>query len=87
MSDITCTRCHLAKPMMETPPLPTVLGQKLQSEVCAECWADWKRTELMVINEYRLNMMDKGHRETLTKQMKAFFTGDTPKTDYVPETK
>ena len=80
-----CTRCKEEKPMMATPPLPTALGQKLQQEVCASCWADWKRSELMVINEYRLNMMDKEHREFLTKQMKAFIAGETPQTNYTPE--
>ncbi len=39
----------------------------------------------MVINEYRLNMMDKEHRAHLTKQMKAFFAGETPQTNYTPE--
>lgn len=32
--------------------------------------------ELMIINEYRLNMMDKEHRAHLNTQMRAFFRNE-----------
>jgi len=73
MANVTCVRCKDEKPGMDQPPMPTALGQKLQQEVCAACFSEWKTLELKYINEYRLNMMDKQHRTFLTAQMKAFF--------------
>jgi Fe-S cluster biosynthesis and repair protein YggX len=61
---------------MPKPPFPTALGSEIQRDVCPDCFADWKKMELMIINEYRLNMMDKEHRAHLNTQMRAFFRNE-----------
>lgn len=71
-----CLRCQSEKPQMPKPPVPTALGAEIQRDVCADCYADWKNMELMIINEYRLNMMDKEHRGFLNKQMRAYFRNE-----------
>ena len=73
---MNCLRCNKEKPQMPKPPFPTALGLEIQRDVCTECYADWKGMELMIINEYRLNMMDKEARSFLNTQMRAYFRNE-----------
>ncbi len=43
-----------------------------------DCWAEWQRAEVMVINELRLNFMDPAAQETLTRQLREFLLFDPP---------
>ena len=69
---ITCSRCTLQVDAMTQPPLPTPLGHEVQRQVCAACWREWLRTQVILINEYRLNLIDPQARQTLEGQMRAF---------------
>ncbi|HVT57669.1 MAG TPA: oxidative damage protection protein [Thermoanaerobaculia bacterium] len=70
---VACVRCgKSAAPALTRPPLPGALGREIQAQNCADCWAEWTRTEVMVINELRLNFMDPAAQEILTQQMRAF---------------
>ena len=46
--------------------------EEIQAKVCADCWAEWQRAEVMVINELRLNFMDPRALETLEHHMREF---------------
>ena len=46
-------------------PSPARTGREIQARVCADCWAEWRRAEVMVINELRLNFMDPASQEIL----------------------
>ena len=48
------------------------LGQEIARRVCPECWAEWQRTEVMVINELKLNFMEPSSQEILAAHMKQF---------------
>jgi Fe-S cluster biosynthesis and repair protein YggX len=78
---ITCSRCSQEGEAMAQPPMPTALGEELQRRVCPACWRDWLRTQVMLINEYRLNLVDPEARKALEEQMRAFLnlTPSTPK--------
>jgi Fe-S cluster biosynthesis and repair protein YggX len=78
MSDVTCKRCLLTARALPGPPFPGALGAEIQGHVCAECWAQWERTEVMVINELRLNFMDPGAQATLQAHMREFLALDGP---------
>jgi Fe-S cluster biosynthesis and repair protein YggX len=45
--------------------------QELAS-VCAECWSEWEKQEVMVINELRLNFMDPRAAEVLHQKLREF---------------
>lgn len=82
---VACVRCGRAEaPALTRPPLPGKLGLEIREKVCADCWGEWQRVEVMVINELRLNFMDPGAQETLNQHMREFlFTpqgsaGETP---------
>jgi Fe-S cluster biosynthesis and repair protein YggX len=40
--------------------------------VCADCWAEWEKNEVMVINELRLNFMDPKAADVLQRKMLEF---------------
>ncbi|HEV2180594.1 MAG TPA: oxidative damage protection protein [Gemmatimonadaceae bacterium] len=70
--DITCTRCGNTRAGFERPPVPGAIGTRIQTEICAECWAQWLKQQTMLINHYGLNLMDPQARTFLTRNMEAF---------------
>lgn len=56
-SEFVCSRCKRHNPHLGEPPFPTDLGRQIHEEICQSCWRDWMTTSVMVINEYRLNLM------------------------------
>jgi Fe-S cluster biosynthesis and repair protein YggX len=75
---VKCSRCGNEGPRLPRPPLPGRSGQEVQSSVCADCWAEWERAEVMVINELRLNFMDPEAQRVLDRQMREFLFLEPP---------
>jgi Fe-S cluster biosynthesis and repair protein YggX len=73
MANITCTRCSESAPQMEKPPIRGKVGLDIQAAACQECWDEWTSGEVMIINEYRLNLADPEHRKVLYSHMRKFF--------------
>lgn len=71
---VDCTRCGRTAPAITKPTLlPADLARQVEGNVCADCWAEWQRMEVMVINELRLNFMDPKAQDILNEQMREFF--------------
>lgn len=68
----SCSRCGAAGPRLERAPLRGSLGQEILERVCGTCWQAWQNTEVMVINELRLNFMDPAAIDIPTAHMKEF---------------
>jgi Fe-S cluster biosynthesis and repair protein YggX len=78
-ADFHCGRCGRAgAPRLPRPPLPGALGREVQAGVCADCWGEWRRAEVMVINELRLNFMDPAAQEVLNRQLREFLQLPAP---------
>jgi Fe-S cluster biosynthesis and repair protein YggX len=76
---VACARCGRPDaPALARPPLYGEFGRELQQRVCADCWGEWQRMEVMVINELRLNFMDPNAQQILDQQMRQFFLLDAP---------
>jgi Fe-S cluster biosynthesis and repair protein YggX len=72
-STISCSRCHRDAPGLDRrPPLPAPLAEQVLASVCAECWSEWEKNEVMVINELRLNFMDPHAAEVLLQKLREF---------------
>ena len=68
-----CSRCGRADAAaLERPPFPGPLGAEVAGRVCADCWTEWRRVEVMVINELQLNFMDPSAQEVLAAEMRRF---------------
>jgi Fe-S cluster biosynthesis and repair protein YggX len=72
MTDISCSRCGNTRAGFEKPPFPGKIGARVVEEICQDCWAQWNRQQMMLINHYGLNLMDPQARTFLTRQMEAF---------------
>ena len=79
MSEFHCNRCAgtacsdgTACVPMSNPPVKNKYWDKVMSVTCARCWAEWKDMEVKIINEYRLNMLEREHRQMLKKYMTDF---------------
>ena len=72
MADITCSRCGQTRAGLDRIPFPGPIGHRAQAEICAQCWSEWQRQQMMLINHYGLNLMDPQARAFLTKNMEAF---------------
>jgi Fe-S cluster biosynthesis and repair protein YggX len=77
-TNVVCRRCGAEGPQLARRPLPGPAGVEIQSSVCASCWSEWERTEVMVINELRLNFMDPEAQQVLERHMREFLALDPP---------
>ncbi len=72
---------------LDEPPQPDELGQRIFENVSKEAWKMWLSHQIMLINEYRLNLADPKANQFLDEQMEQYFFGggaDMPP-DYVPQ--
>ena len=85
-------QCVLLK--QELPGLPRLvypgaLGQRIYEQVSQQAWQQWLRHQTMLINEYRLSVIEPKARKFLEAEMEKFFFGEgaakpegyTPKSD------
>jgi Fe-S cluster biosynthesis and repair protein YggX len=72
MPDVKCSHCGQTRAGFERPPFPGAIGQRIAGEICQDCWGQWTRQQMMLINHYGLNLMDPQARGFLTKNMEAF---------------
>lgn len=60
---------------LDRPPYPGELGQRIYEQVSKEAWQQWLGHQTMLINEYRLVVIEPEAREFLRQQMEEFFFG------------
>ncbi len=89
MPVIHCSRCRLDKEAVKNTAFYTgEVRDALKAHACEDCWKEWIKMQIMLINEYRLNLMDPRTDEFLSRQLLAFFNlDDTSKVadvQYVP---
>lgn len=61
---------------LEHPPYPGELGKKIFENISAEAWQSWIAHQTMIINEYRLSMIDPKAREFIKIEMEKFLFGE-----------
>ncbi len=61
---------------LERPPYPGALGQRIYAQVSKEAWQQWLRHQTMLINEYRLSVIEPKARKFLEAEMEKFFFGE-----------
>ena len=70
--NVVCIRCGRESEALKQAPIPTALGGEIHQKICASCWREWLGFQVMLINEYRLNLMDPEARKVLETQMRSF---------------
>jgi Fe-S cluster biosynthesis and repair protein YggX len=69
---ITCARCQRETARMTDSPLPAPFGEELLAHSCEECFGDWMNTEIMIINEYKLDLGVPRNQDMLNEEMARF---------------
>ncbi|MCY0967345.1 oxidative damage protection protein [Parathalassolituus penaei] len=72
---------------LERPPFPGPAGEDVFNNISRQAWDEWTAHQTRLINEKRLNTMDKEARKYLTEQRTKFLSGDDydKAEGYVPE--
>ncbi len=73
---VHCVKLGREAEGLDRPPYPGELGQRLYENVSKEGWQLWLRHQTMLINEYRLSVMDPKARKMLEQEMEKFFFGE-----------
>jgi Fe-S cluster biosynthesis and repair protein YggX len=61
-----------ARPL-DRPPIPDEIGQRIQANICADCWNAWLRDySIKVINELRLDLSTERGQEEYDRYMREF---------------
>ncbi|MCR9191276.1 MAG: oxidative damage protection protein [Gammaproteobacteria bacterium] len=88
MSDsVFCIKLQKDAEKLPAPPFPGDLGEKIYQHVSKDAWGSWLNHQTMLINEYRLSLIDPQAREFLRLEMKKYFFGEGSEkpSGFVPE--
>ena len=70
---IQCIKLGKEAEGLDAPPVPGELGERIYNHVSKEAWGQWMRRQTILINEFKLSVVDPQARAFLEKEMKAFF--------------
>ena len=55
-----CTRCGRKAEPLGFAPVPNELGQRVADEICKDCWAEWQKKQMQLINHFGLDVSNAG---------------------------
>ncbi len=86
---IECAKLKKQAEGLDRPPYPGELGNKIYEQISKEAWQLWLNHQTMLINEYRLSLIDPKAREFLVQEMQKFLfgTGSDKPAGYIPSEK
>jgi Fe-S cluster biosynthesis and repair protein YggX len=73
---IFCHKLQKEAEGLAAPPFPGALGDTIYQTISKEAWNMWLLHQTMLINEYRLSLMDAQSRTFLKDEMNKFFFGE-----------
>ena len=69
---VNCLKLKKELPGLSQPPYPGPLGQRIYDNISQEAWDLWLGQQTMLINEYRLVLIEPKAREFLQEEMEKF---------------
>ena len=72
---IHCAKLGIDTDGLSSPPFPTAMGQRIYDNISLKAWDMWLSHQTMLINEYKLSMIDKKSRDFLLQEMEKFLFG------------
>lgn len=73
---VNCIKLGKEAEGLERPVYPGELGQRIYDNVSKEAWQLWMKQQTILINEYRLSVIDPKARKFLEEEMEKFFFGE-----------
>ncbi len=83
---VHCKKLDKELPAMARQPYPGELGKKIFEEISQQAWQEWLAQQTILINEYRLSMIDPKAQTFLKEEMDKFLFGggSTTPAEFVP---
>lgn len=72
---IHCSKLDKEAEGLTRAPIPGELGQRIYEHISQEAWNSWIAHQTMLINEYRLSLVDPKSRAFLLQEMEKFLFG------------
>ena len=72
---VHCIKLDKEAEGLDAPPLPNELGQRIYEHVSKEAWQQWLPQQTILINEYRLSVIDPEAQKFLQQEMEKYFFG------------
>jgi Fe-S cluster biosynthesis and repair protein YggX len=73
---VHCAKLKKELEGLAQPPLPGELGKRIHEQISREAWQMWLNHQTMLINEYRLSMIEPKSRTFLLQEMERFLFGE-----------
>jgi Fe-S cluster biosynthesis and repair protein YggX len=73
---VFCVKLQKEAEGLPKPPYPGPMGEKIFQHISLGAWKMWQAHQTMLINEYRLNVLDPQARKFLEEEMDKFLFGD-----------
>jgi len=73
---IHCQKLQTEAEGLTYAPYPGELGQRIFDNISQQAWEQWQQQQTMLINEYRLNMMESEARQFLEAEMQKYLFGE-----------
>ena len=73
---VYCSKLKKEALGLDLPPYPGELGRRIYEEISKEAWQQWLGHQTMLINEYRLSLIDPKARSFLIQEMEKFLFGE-----------
>lgn len=73
---IFCAKLKQEAEGLDKAPFPGSLGDKIFNQISKQAWKMWLAHQTMLINEYRLSLIDPKAREFLQQEMQNYFFGE-----------
>ena len=73
---VHCKKLNQELPGLERPPYPGELGKRIYEEISRDAWQQWIQQQTMLINEYRLALIDPKAQAFLKDEMEKFLFGE-----------
>jgi len=72
---VRCAKLGVDAEGLSAAPFSTALGERIYNEISAKAWDLWLSHQTMLINEYKLSLIDKKSRQFLMEEMEKFLFG------------
>lgn len=69
---VYCQKLNKKAQALSHTPYPGELGERIVKNISQEAWNQWLDQQTMLINEYRLSLIEPKSREFLEKEMCKF---------------
>ncbi len=73
---VFCKKLNQEAEGLESKPVQGDLGEAIYEHISKKAWNMWLSHQTMLINEYRLSLIDPKAREFLHEEMQKYFFGE-----------